>query len=226
MDIHRPKSLESWREFAKEVGVIVLGVCIALAGEQTVEWLHWRYEIAEARHALDQEVAANLGAIEKRRQEGACIDRRLLEVRALLGRAAGGGLTAARPPLGQPQLWRPKTNVWQAALAGQAAEHMPLRLRLGYAGLYDAFQWYAQKAADETDAWSVLGELDDPGPLGPEDIAALRQARSRAQVAADKMNANLPRFIAAGARLGLRPVPVEETPLTAHALQTLCRPLA
>ena len=70
MDIHRPKSLESWREFAKEVGVIVLGVCIALAGEQTVEWLHWRYEIAEARHALDQEVAANLGAIEKRRQEG------------------------------------------------------------------------------------------------------------------------------------------------------------
>jgi hypothetical protein len=103
---------------------------------------------------------------------------------------------------------------------------MPLAMRLGYAGLYGGFQWYAQKAEDETDAWSVLAELDDPGVLSPEDIASIRQARSRAQVAADKMEANLPRFIAAGARLGIKPAAVEETSLTANSLNRLCAPLS
>lgn len=225
MEIHRPRPVANLRELAVEVGIIVLGVCIALAGEQTVEWLHWRHEIAEARHALDQEVSYNLGAIAKRRQEGACIDRRLAEVRSLLARAADGRPPAPRAPLGQPQLWRPRTNVWQAAMAGQVAEHMPLAMRLGYAELYDGFQWYAQKAADETDAWSILGELDDPGSLGAEEVAGLRQARSRAQVAADKINANLPRITAAGERVGITAAAVEETPLTANALRALCRPL-
>jgi hypothetical protein len=100
---------------------------------------------------------------------------------------------------------------------------MPLATRLGYADLYGGLQWYAQKAEDETDAWSVLGELDDPGGLGPEDIAAVRQARSRAQVAADKMDAYLPRIIAAGERLGINPGAVEDTPLTAAAIKSLCQ---
>ena len=222
MEVHRPKHLGNWREFGKEVGVIVLGVCIALAGEQTVEWLHWRQEVADARHALDQEAAYDLGAIRMRQREAPCIDRRLSEIRSLLTRPAGA--STPRPPLGQPQLWRPRTNVWQVTMAGQVAEHMPLDMRLAYAELYDGFQWYSQKAADETDAWSILGELDDPGDLQPEQAASLRQARSRAQVAADKLNANMPRIARAGARLGIRPAAVEETPLTAEQIKALCRP--
>jgi len=107
-------------------------------------------------------------------------------------------------------------------MAGQVAEHMPLATQLGYANLYGELQWYAQKADDETDAWSVLGELDDPGALGPEDIATVRQARSRAQVAADKMKAYLPSIIANGERLGIEPAPVKGTPLTAAAIESLC----
>jgi hypothetical protein len=225
MEIHRPKSLHNWRDFAKEVGVIVLGVCIALAGEQGVEWLHWRHQIADARQALRREVAYNLGAVAKRREEGPCINRRLAEIRVLLTDAAAGGAPTRRASLGQPQLWRPRSNVWQAAMAGQVAEHMPLDMRLSYAELYDGFQWYAQKVADESDAWSVLGELDDPGRLGSEDLAAVRQARSRAQVAADKLDAYLPRIIAAGARSGIKPAVVEATKPTTDAIDALCRPL-
>ena len=107
-------------------------------------------------------------------------------------------------------------------MAGQVAEHMPLGTRLGYANLYGELQWYAQKADDETDAWSVLGELDDPGALGAADIAAVRQARSRAQVAADKMNAYLPSIIGDGERFGIKPAAVKGTPLTAAAIESLC----
>ena len=225
MHVHLPKPLHGWREFAGEVGIIVLGVLIALGAEQIVETLHWRNEVVDARRALDKEVAYNIGAIAKRQQEGPCIGRRLQEIRALLTMSPDSKSTGPRPPLGQPQLWRPRTNAWQAAMAGQVAEHMPLSIRVGYAELYDGFQWYAQKATDETDAWSVLGELDDPGRLGPVDLAAVRQARSRAQVAADKMDANLPRVVATAAKFGVKPEVVEETPLTADAIKTLCRPL-
>jgi hypothetical protein len=225
MHVHLPKPLHGWREFAGEVGIIVLGVLIALGAEQAVETLHWSNEVADARRALDQEVAYNIGAISKRRQEGPCIDRRLQEVRALLTGSTQSTATGPRPPLGQPQLWRPRTNAWQAAMAGQVAERMPLSTRVGYAELYDGFQWYAQKAADETDAWSVLGELDDPGGLGPEDLAVVRQARSRAQVAADKMNANLPLIAATAAKFRVKPQAIVETPLTASAIKALCRPL-
>lgn len=107
-------------------------------------------------------------------------------------------------------------------MAGQVAEHMPLATQLRYANLYGELQWYAQKADDETDAWSVLGELDDPGALGPQEIAAVRQARSRAQVAADKMNAFLPSILDDGERLGIKPATVKGTPLTAAAIEPLC----
>ena len=225
MHFHLPRPVHGWRAFVGEVGIIVLGVLIALGAEQVVEWVHWRNEVADARLALNREAAYDLGAVEKRQQEAPCIDRRLGEIRVLLTGSSSGLHSGPRSPLGQPQLWRPRTDVWQAAMAGQVAEHMPLAPRLGYAGLYGAFQWYAQKAEDETDAWSVLGELDDPGGLGPEDVASVRQARSRAQVAADKMNAYLARIIAAGAKLGIEPAAVDETPLTVKSLNTLCRPL-
>jgi hypothetical protein len=224
MHFHLPKPLHGWREFLGEVGIIVIGVLLALTAEQVVEWVHWRNEVADARRALDREVAYNLGAVEKRQEESPCIDRRLREIRSVLTGSTSGLGSGSRPPLGQPQLWRPRTDVWQVAVAGEAAEHMPLATRLGYAAVYGGFEWYAQKAEDETNAWSVLAELDDPGSLGPEDVASVRQARSRAQVAADKMNANLPRIIAAAARLGIKPAAVEETSLTANSLKVLCAP--
>jgi len=225
MHFHLPKPLHGWRELFGEVGIIVIGVLLALTAEQVVEWVHWRNQVADARRALDREVAYDLGAVEKRQQEAPCINRRLREIQILLTGSPSSIRSGSRAPLGQPQLWRPRTDVWQVAVAGQAVEHMPLATRLGYAGLYGGFQWYAQKAENETDAWSVLAELDDPGVLGPEDVASVRQARSRAQVAADKMDGNLPRIIAEGARLGIKPAPVEETQLTANSLSALCAPL-
>lgn len=37
MDIHKPKPIHNWREFLSEIGVIVLGVLIALGAEQSIE---------------------------------------------------------------------------------------------------------------------------------------------------------------------------------------------
>ena len=49
MEIHRPKPWHNLRELAKEVGVIAIGIAIALSGEQAIEWLHWRQSLQTAR---------------------------------------------------------------------------------------------------------------------------------------------------------------------------------
>ena len=45
MEIHRPKAVHSWRELLKEIGIIVIGVVIALGAEQAVESLHWMRQV-------------------------------------------------------------------------------------------------------------------------------------------------------------------------------------
>lgn len=52
MHFHLPKPQHGWREFIGEVGVIVLGVLIALSAEQIVETLHWRSQIRHGRDDL------------------------------------------------------------------------------------------------------------------------------------------------------------------------------
>jgi hypothetical protein len=42
VEFHKPKPVHNWRELLTEIGVVVIGVCIALAAEQAVEWWHWR----------------------------------------------------------------------------------------------------------------------------------------------------------------------------------------
>jgi hypothetical protein len=66
MHFHLPKPLHGWREFFGEVGIIVVGVLIALSAEQVVEAIHWQKEVSEFRQAEDAELANNLAAFRYR----------------------------------------------------------------------------------------------------------------------------------------------------------------
>ncbi|HEV2594410.1 MAG TPA: hypothetical protein VGU01_04345, partial [Sphingomicrobium sp.] len=59
MRFHLPKPLHGWREFIREVGILVIGVLTALSAEQMVETLRWRREVQQACRALRQEIANN-----------------------------------------------------------------------------------------------------------------------------------------------------------------------
>src|SRR5689334_672839 len=56
MHFHLPKPLHGWRAFAGEVGIIVIGVLIALGADQAVERWQWRAQAEEARTALRNEI--------------------------------------------------------------------------------------------------------------------------------------------------------------------------
>src|ERR1700760_123714 len=90
LDIHKPKPWHGVREFLKEFGTIVLGVLVALAAEQGVEWLHIQHQIADAREALREEISNDATVAVQGREENRC-------TLALLDRFAAWAKGGPRP---------------------------------------------------------------------------------------------------------------------------------
>jgi len=56
-----PSPINGWRIFWGEVGIIVLGVLIALGAQQVVEAFNWRKEVAGFRDSVREEMNLDLG---------------------------------------------------------------------------------------------------------------------------------------------------------------------
>ena len=61
LDVHPAHHAAStWRDFFIHIATIVLGLLIAIALEQTVEYIHHRHQVAETREALEKEKTQNI----------------------------------------------------------------------------------------------------------------------------------------------------------------------
>src|SRR6478609_8980611 len=92
MHFHIPKPLHGWRAFAGEVGIIVVGVLIALGAEQVAENVHERHVAEQARENVRAEAAMDASFIQGRLSAQGCVERRLAELSDILGRAGEGDL--------------------------------------------------------------------------------------------------------------------------------------
>lgn len=63
MHIHLPKPIHGWRGFVGEIGIIVIGVLLALGAEQAIEALHHRSQVHEATEKLRAESVENRSAL-------------------------------------------------------------------------------------------------------------------------------------------------------------------
>ena len=95
MHFHLPKPLHGWREFAGEVGIIVVGVLIALGAEQIVEKIHEHILADESRAQINQELATDFAVLGNRTRSESCIARRRRFLRASECRFAQHGLSRA-----------------------------------------------------------------------------------------------------------------------------------
>ena len=84
MKLSMPKPLNGWRAFAGEVGVVLLGVLLALGAQEVAEAIDDRGEAAATRASLTSEIEESLAVLELRRAAQPCIDRRLKELRAIV----------------------------------------------------------------------------------------------------------------------------------------------
>jgi hypothetical protein len=84
MHDHLPKPLHGWRELLGEVGIIVVGVLVALGAQQIVEAMHGRSLADETRSAIRAEFNSDLAALALRGSIEPCVDRRLDSLRNLV----------------------------------------------------------------------------------------------------------------------------------------------
>jgi len=175
MHFHLPKPLHGWREFAGEVGIIVVGVLIALAAEQVVETIHWNREVDGAREALGYEIADSVGQGYERAHIYNCVERRLDLLAAIVDKA---GETDRLPPLGSPgstpfRSWLDAT--WRTTMAGDAASHFGRRELDIYGVVYVFVQYLQQLSPRELTVWSRLDSVAGPGrAVAPAEVQDLR----------------------------------------------------
>lgn len=99
MHVHLPKPLHGWRAFVGEVGIIVLGVLIALGFEQIVEQWRWRDEVDTTRQAIGNELAGTANQAALRLAVEQCLRDRIGEIATRL-KASNGRWTGDPLPLG------------------------------------------------------------------------------------------------------------------------------
>ena len=172
-----PKPLHGWRQFVGEVGVIVLGVLIAIALEQLVETIHWQGQVRDARGAIGDDMSQTNRAFAFRVAAHDCIAARLIKLNEIIERSARHQpvphLGEVMPDIGNALF----QNAWQTSRASQTLAHFDRRKLRLYGSYYVGIDSVTSFYGHEVDALTVLRVLEgDPGRLGPSDISGLRVA--------------------------------------------------
>ena len=144
-----PTPLNGWRVFVGEVGVIVLGVLIALGAQEAVETLRWREEVRRTEDALTIEIADSILHASERQMLNRCLSDRLAHLIAKvstndglwrgdqmpIGRAATGVVTVVPTAYRTPNR-RWNDNVWEAAKNSGVFNHMPRERVAAFSKIY------------------------------------------------------------------------------------------
>jgi hypothetical protein len=224
MHVHLPKPLHGWRAFAGEVGIIVLGVLIALSAEQFVENIHERYLTDQAEKHIRAELAYNSAFASERVAIGDCMRSSFNDLRQRLLASgdnwpglqdrplSGGARTSASRPLFAfaPVLSSPRrlwpTSAWAAATTSGALNRGHSRF-FNYAALYAMVDEFSRLQDHEVSDYSRLMPFEVPQKLDPLTRFQLFSALG----AVDADNAGMERlaavFVTAAQRNGIQPDP-------------------
>lgn len=176
LHVHLPKPLHGWRTFVGEVGIIVIGVGIALAAEQAVAAAHWRQVVDAEGRALENELRDNYASMLVRVMLQPCIDRRLGEIAEVFRRHDSGQPLGLVAPIGRPTVFTGGKQTLEMATADQSLSHMRLERKQAIFNAYGAYDTFVPIAGEERSEWRVLQALDHPATLDSADWRDLRKA--------------------------------------------------
>lgn len=181
MHVHLPKPLHGWREFTGEVGIIVLGVLIALTAEQVVSSIHDRYQVRHGEEALRDNFARFVRFTAELDASQPCLRERAAELRSLIDR---GAEARKLPDVGL--IPEPPNRPWQidtydAMIASQAVMHLPHDRAVLYSRISMSAIDIYEDAVAEWGEWGTLQSLSGRSrPFGEAEEAQARAALSRA----------------------------------------------
>ena len=224
MHIQLPKPLHGWREFAGEVGIIVLGVLIALGAEQLIQTIHSQREVAQFRSAVDLELATTLAAYRYRVDQEPCVKRRLGELRRWLDASRAGKPLAPAGEIGRPSLYSFLTSVWKSS-SPNVMNNLSLVTRERYAGLYDFAGLVDGQLDQEAEIWRSLNAFNGASQLSSEDRSKIADLAYRAKSVDDLVVSNYPWFKQNAAEMGIAPAWGDRGKFVTPPDPEFCRPL-
>ena len=162
VDVPEGKSMRSWRDFFKEVGIIVLGVLIALAAEQTVNAWNWKHEVGIVEDSLNDELSDALFSAQERVKIADC-QRRTLDALDDLADKSHGTLVIRNAPVTRNRVWG--SAAWDAAVASGTIAHMPHDTRNLYANLFSFVHLFRDLNIRQEQLWASIEAYRRPRPF-------------------------------------------------------------
>jgi len=174
MKLDTLKPVHGWRAFFGEVGVVVLGVLLALGAQQVAQQIQIRSDGREFRRMIDREVGMNVYALDLQASQFGCGRRRLAELARWLDQSRSMPTAPAIYPQA-PFYSSPYLSAWNSRDA-ETYRHLPADIRQKYAMFYDDIDNQYDLAKAELAAWGSLRGFSEPGPMSLEDRRTLRAA--------------------------------------------------
>lgn len=185
MHFHLPKPLHGWREFAGEVGIIVIGVLIALTAEQMVEDYNWHQRARNADWQIQSEIYQSAVLFAERRAVQPCLRAQIAALHAQLNSTddhwIGMGLVASTPQpdyrarvLGEAYAAPNRAWVedrWDAAKSDGVISHMPADRVVNYELMYNSIRIMDRLEETEQENASKLAYLAADRNLTHDDRA-------------------------------------------------------
>jgi len=220
MHFHLPKPMHGWRAFAGEVGIIVLGVLIALSAEQLVEGIHQRNEAAQANEIIRSELAYNIGRLQSRLEIRSCIDARISEVERLLDAAATQPTLTGPTWIGRPQYWTLQESRWEAESQAGHAALIDRRELAEYGFIYALMRDIQNEMGMEQTDWARLRMLERLHGVDGSTLTDLNEAVQDAHYRAWRVALISSEIITGADKLRLKAIPN-----ASPASRSVCLPL-
>ena len=220
MEIHKPKPVHGWREWLTEVGIVVLGVLIALGAEQAVETLHWRHRVEQTEAQLHFELLRDARSSLTWLSSSPCQEARLAGLEAALMAARTSHRVEKVLPY-KPNLWLWTNDAWLNARSLQVADHLQPEAVRRYTV---AYFFPRELQSDIVEINQLAAELsplreglDQVTPAEADGflrtIGLIRELKSR-------MDLGNTRLLQAAAAMGVRPMEEDLRQARSDALQS------
>ena len=177
MKLSVPKPLHGWRQFAGEVGIIVIGVLLALGAQQFVSTLNDRRTAAETRAEVTDELNSDLMSIALRQSAEPCIDRRLSELRTIVAEWTRTGSFETPAWVAQAPVIEIELSRYDAALSAGRLAMLSGEEQYQMGALVARIRKFSDWQLQERTPWGRLRALQaGAGSLSPDYRATLRTA--------------------------------------------------
>ena len=219
MDIHKPKGvIHGWRELAKEIGIIVVGVLIALGAEQAVEALHWQHRVGEAEKVMSAELLQDMSDGYYRQSIAPCLLAGLETVRLALEASRDKGAPAPVMTRFAAPLRPRQSDQWDSARALQITGHMPAERLALWSQAYFFATAVRSTQVEEQRAFIDLNTLSvNAGRLEPAERDRLFHAFVQARSQLRLMSLGPTLMMERASHLGLKVSPAEKGQVLAEA---------